>query len=462
MKQFRQLLIKVFAWFWSSIAVTMMILLLIASFGFKDIVHKPLRIQEAKPLMKAAKFLERRVKKVPTPRQLQKLLHRSSRKRVLFLKGPTANDSIVSHNLPEVVDLDLLSPLDELPPQQVYAEYFHATGPIKLVLNNQQYYLYEVTPKRHPPLMIKFGMMPLWIKLLVPILVSLGLSFLFSRSIVRPIKALSETAGKIGEGHLAARVPDRFVGKDELGELVGDFNNMAAQLETSTKSQKRLLADISHELRSPLTRLSLAAGLAKENNCPEAKREEYLKRIIKEADQLDEMIASVLMLSRLETDQQHIEKQTVALADLLTPLIQDAEFEANSCGKHISVEILPNAEICVDDVLMASAIENTLRNAIRYANKNIWINVVLDDAAGQANITITDDGPGIDESIISKITEPFYRHSDARERESGGAGLGLAIAKKAMLAHGGDIKLANRSTNEGTGLQVTLWFNQRS
>lgn len=448
----RQLLFKVFAWFWSSIAVTIVILLLITSFSFTEVVYKPLSAGQAKTLKKYAMYIQKRFDAPPSSWQLKRMLHRSNKQRVLVLKGPTPEMSVVSANLPEKIDLNLLNEIDELPPQHIFTEYFHASGPVRLTLQNQTFHLYEITAKRHPPLMIKFSLMPLWLKLSVPILVSLALSFLFARSIVRPIRALSKTADAIGQGHLQSRVPKKFVRNDELGELVTDFNAMAEQLSVSIDGQKRLLADISHELRSPLTRLSLAAAMAKDPKVSEEKKQAYLERIEKEAHQLDDMIGSVLMLSRLETDQQHMEKRPHPLADILTPLIQDAEFEAESQNKVIIVEDLPNVVITVDAHLLSSAIENILRNAIRYAEKQIDI-AVKRSINNELEIMIQDDGQGVDESTLEKITEPFYRHSDARERESGGAGLGLAIAKKALLAHGGDLYLANQP--EG-GLIATL------
>lgn len=451
MGRLNSLLFKVFAWFWSSIAVTIAILLVISSVSFTDLVSKPLDDRKARSIQKYALFIQERFAGVPSSAQLKRLLHRSSRKRELFLKGPTSELSVLSAPLPANIDLNLLSDLDDLTPQYIFTEFYHAVGPAKLTINNQTYYLYEISPKRNPPLLIKFSLMPLWIKFTVPILVSLGLSFLFTRSIVRPIRALRESADKIGKGNLNSRVEQRYIGKDELGELSRDFNIMAEQLETSMGVQKRLLADISHELRSPLTRLSLAAGLAKETKGE--KRENYLARIEKEAEQLDQMIGSVLMLSRLETKQQHLDLQSTVLSDVLSPIFQDAEFEAEILGKQIHIQTIPNMTITIDQNIISSAIENILRNAIRYANKTIEVKIeALDE---EVCIVIDDDGPGIPDYLLSKIAEPFYRHSDARERNSGGAGLGLAIAKKAVLAHSGSLNLKNKDAG---GLSVKLTF----
>ncbi|MUH73353.1 ATP-binding protein [Psychrosphaera haliotis] len=452
MARLNSLLFKVFAWFWSSIAITIVILLLISSVSFTDLVSKPLDSRKIRGIEKYALFIEKRFNSLPTSKQLQRLLHRSSRKRVLFLKGSTSEMSVLSGPVPESIDLNLLAEVDDLTPQYIFTENYHAIGPIKVKINNEVFHLYEVTPKRNPPLLIKFSLLPIWLKFTVPILVSLGLSFLFTRGIARPIRELRDAAEKVGKGELSSRVPNKYVGKDELGELSADFNSMAEQLEASMGVQRRLLADISHELRSPLTRLSLAVGLAKESN--EERREGYLARIEKEAEQLDQMIGSVLMLSRLETKQQHLDLQEYVLSDVLIPVLQDAEFEAESLGKKINIEALPNLNIRVDRKIVSSAIENILRNGIRYAKSQITFEAKVE--GNKVQLIIEDDGLGIPDHLLSKISEPFYRHSDARERNSGGAGLGLAIAKKAMTAHSGYLLLSNKPTG---GLSVELVFN---
>lgn len=450
MRSFRPYLVfKVFSYFWLSIVATIVILILISSLSFIDAVDEPLSRSKIRDLQKKALFLSRINARAPTPRLLERLVHSSSKRKIIYLKGPTPEQSVSSRPLPDDVDVNLLNYVETDVPRYILTQHFHAAGPIPLMLADGEYLLYEIRLTREPPLFIKIKFLPVWVKLAVPVVMSLLFAWLFSRSIVSPIRALRDTADSIGKGKLDSRVQVHTERNDELGELIYDFNNMAQQLESLMGGQKRLLADISHELRSPLTRLSLATGLVRD--CSEEKREEYLNRIDKEAGLLDEMIASVLMLSRLENQQQHLDKSLISIADLITPTLQDAEFEAQGVAKSLVVDELPMVSVEVDKKILVSAIDNIIRNAIRHAQSQVSVSVRCEH--NKVLFVIKDDGPGVPDYIIEKLTEPFFRHSESRARASGGAGLGLAIAQKAMLAHGGKLQLQN---GQERGLEVTM------
>lgn len=450
MKKFKPYLVfKVFSYFWLSIVATIIILLLISSLSFVDAVDEPLSRFKVRDLQKKALFLSKVTNRTPNAKVLDRLIHPSSKRKILYLKGPTAEQSVFSRPLPEDVDVNLLNYVESDKPRYILTQHFHAAGPIPINIGNSEYWLYELKLTREPPLFIKLKLLPIWVKLVVPVLMSLFFAWLFSRSIVSPIKALRDSADDIGKGRLSSRVSQHLERTDELGELIYDFNKMAEQLESLMGGQKRLLADISHELRSPLTRLSLAAGLAKDSD--ESKKVGYLNRIEKEAQTLDEMIGSVLMLSRLENQQQYLQKEDISISDLMTPTLQDAEFEASSVDKQLLVEALPLESVYVDKKVVVSAIDNILRNAIRYANSCVRVKVEAKNQ--QIHIVIVDDGPGVPNHLLNKLSDPFYRHSESRTRSSGGAGLGLAIAQKAMLAHEGKLHIQN---NDDQGLSVTL------
>ena len=219
---------------------------------------------------------------------------------------------------------------------------------------------------------------------------------------------------------------------------------MAEQIETLLNGQKRLLADISHELRSPLTRMQLAIGIAQqqESSNDTKSNEQALARIEKEAHQMESMVAQVLMLSRLDNNARVSQKQAMSFDTLLTGLLADCEFEANSQGKTLVVDIEADATINADEDLLASGIENVLRNAVKYAQRNVTFTLKVKEA--DVNIAICDDGKGIPESDLENIFQPFYRVSSARERDSGGIGLGLAIASRAIAAHKGKISAHNQ------------------
>jgi len=225
---------------------------------------------------------------------------------------------------------------------------------------------------------------------------------------------------------------------------------MADQLAQLISAQKRLLADISHELRSPLTRLKMATGLA-QMQANEASQS-YLLRIEKEANQLDKMIADVLQVSRLEANSQALSLHKQSLQDIVDHVLNDATFEAKQHNKQLQVSGSAAVTLNCDEALIASALENLLRNAIKYAQYTISLTLKHSDAI---YIEICDDGPGVPNNQLSKLCEPFFRQSDARDRVSGGTGLGLAIAKNAIIAHGGSLVLSNKPQG-GLCAMVTL------
>ncbi len=279
--------------------------------------------------------------------------------------------------------------------------------------------------------------------------ISASLCFILAWSLSRPIQRLRSASQAMASGNLNAKVENIGNRQDEIGALSRDFNAMSDKVNQLVQGQKRLLADISHELRSPLTRLQLAIGIAQDGigNFDQ----KLLTRIAKEAEQIDSMLAKVLQLSRLEAKQQLLHKQKTPLAPFIRNLIQDAQYEASHQGKNVTLENLPNATVEIDPELISSAIENVLRNAIRYAQQNINFDSTIND--NQLYVTIEDDGCGVPESELDKLLQPFYRVSEARNRSTGGTGLGLAIAMQAIKAHHGEI---NASIASSGGLRVEL------
>jgi two-component system sensor histidine kinase CpxA len=214
---------------------------------------------------------------------------------------------------------------------------------------------------------------------------------------------------------------------------------MAARIQSLVEAQRRLLADVSHELRSPLTRLNLAVELARK--APEAS----LDRIAREAARLNELVGEVLDLSRAEANPA---RERVELRTLVEQLVEDARVEAEPRGVRLELR----AEECVvtgDPELLRRAVENVLRNAIRYAPEGSAVEVAV---TAQGGVRIRDYGPGAPEAELGRLFEPFYRVERDRDRASGGAGLGLAIARRAVALHGGTIA----AENAGPGLAVTL------
>jgi two-component system sensor histidine kinase CpxA len=240
-----------------------------------------------------------------------------------------------------------------------------------------------------------------------------------------------------------------------MAELVRDFDRMAERLESLVNAQSRLLKDISHELRSPLARLNVALELARQRTGPEA--ESALERIERESTRLNELIGRLLTIARLESGSNSLRKSTIHLEEIVREIAKDAAFEAQA--RHCSVDcvIVDDCTVIGDASLLHSAIENVVRNATRYTEEGSAVQVRLEEGPGakgrEAVVRVTDSGPGVPEEALTKLFLPFYRIDDARGRTTGGVGLGLAIAERAVLLHGGSVRATNRPQG---GLMVEI------
>jgi two-component system sensor histidine kinase CpxA len=220
-------------------------------------------------------------------------------------------------------------------------------------------------------------------------------------------------------------------------------------------SQKRLLHDISHELRSPLACLKIALELARQSDGDEAIW--ALDRIEREADRLNDLIGQLLTLARLEGKSPVVDAEGVDLKRLLDEVVFDADFEARSRNRAVSIVASPDCLIVGNEQLLRSAIENVVRNAVSYTAEGTAVEVSLrcedDGGNSQAIISVLDQGAGVPQAALADIFRPFYRVADARDRQSGGIGLGLSISQRAVEIHGGAVKACNAS---GGGLLVEI------
>jgi two-component system sensor histidine kinase CpxA len=280
--------------------------------------------------------------------------------------------------------------------------------------------------------------------------------YLLAWSMTSPVTRLRKAAQSLAAGDLSARTGAPTGGRrGEMIELMRDFDVMAERLEGLVDSQSRLLKDVSHELRSPLARLSVALGLARQKATPEI--EASLNRIELEADRLNQLIQRLLTISRLESGADGIRKSSLSLRELVEQVAHDAEYE--SAGRQCRVLADGDDEFLVeaDPDLLRSAIENVIRNATRYTAEGTTVEVRLERQNGpngeEMVIRVSDSGPGVPEAALAKIFEPFYRLDDARNRQTGGAGLGLSIADRAIRLHGGQLRASNRK--EG-GLEIEI------
>ncbi len=277
-----------------------------------------------------------------------------------------------------------------------------------------------------------------------------------ARYLTSPVSKLRLATRKFASGELQTRVGEKAgKGRDEFSQLAKDFDEMAERIESLVTSEKRLTQDISHELRSPLARMNVALEIAKNKSSAEA--QPMLERIEKESNRLNEMISKLLILSKLESGAAELEKQNVNLKKLIEETVSDADFEAQAKGKAVNITAIEESRFLGSESLLRSAIENVLRNAVRYTVEKTAVEVSLKNFNGNAVIDIKDYGGGVAESELENLFRPFYRIGEARERKSGGVGLGLAIAQRAVFAHKGEIKAQN--TGDGLLVEIKLPLN---
>lgn len=277
--------------------------------------------------------------------------------------------------------------------------------------------------------------------------------------ICAPIKKLHLATRRIADGDFMARVGAPAKNrKDEIAELSRDFDVMATRIESLMLGKRRLLRDISHELRSPLARLGIALELARRRANPEVSP--ALDRIEREANRLNGLIGQLLALVRLNSGVDKAEHRSVDIVEVVREVAADAEFEANS--RNCTVRVSMSGAGCIvfgTEYLLRSAVENVLRNAVLYTREGTEIEVEVRCHEGndglQAAITVRDCGPGVPAEALEDLFKPFFRVGEARERGKGGAGLGLTIAERAVRLHGGTVTAANRPDG---GLAVTIYL----
>jgi two-component system sensor histidine kinase CpxA len=284
------------------------------------------------------------------------------------------------------------------------------------------------------------------------LLVSAGICYLLTRYLTGPVLRLRAAARRLAEGDLSARADDQRPRRDEIGELVRDFNFMAGRVEALVTSQRQLISDISHELRSPLARVNATLGLARQR----IGQNELFDRMERDTGRLNEMIGRILTVARLDMTTTSPEMRRTDLNALVSDIVSDAQWEASE--RKCRVDLVSDGDCHVDanPDLLRSAVENIVRNAVRYTTPGTAVEVQVQCRsvdAGAAVIRVSDRGPGVPAAELPNIFRPFYRVADARDRKSGGVGLGLAIAERVARVHGGSVHAENRA---GGGLDVVL------
>lgn len=276
--------------------------------------------------------------------------------------------------------------------------------------------------------------------------------FLLAHYLSQPIWQLRMATQRLASGDLDARVGHKL-GKrnDEIADLVHDFDTMAERIRELLENQKRLLSDVSHELRSPLARLRVALALARRRE-DDSQRPSH-ERIQTEVERLDEMIGRILMLSRLESGEDKLRTAEIDLNELIETVLSDARYEAARTGHSIEFTAGTHLITQANEELLRSSIENIVRNAMYYTSGDEPIHVTLSSSNGMAVLRVRDNGPGVPPEALPHLFRAFYRVDDSRVTQTGGTGLGLAIAQRAILAHGGTITARNAKPH---GLEIEI------
>lgn len=288
-----------------------------------------------------------------------------------------------------------------------------------------------------------------WSRLKIIILLELiscaGLSYAIARYLSRPISELRQAATRLAKGDLTARVGAKFAGRrDEAADLVREFDQMAERVAGLIEAQRRLISDVSHEIKSPLARLNMALGLARRD--AEDYAPKHFSRMQMEIDSISLLTRELLTLASLDAATPRLYEDQIDVGCLVADVVADVVFEAPDRVSDIRY-VNPDRALMVygDRTLLGQAIENVLRNAVFYTPPGSGIDIVWDiGVSGRTRLRILDQGPGVPEESLPHLFDPFYRVDDARTRKTGGSGIGLAICRRAIALHGGQVSAQNQ------------------
>lgn len=295
------------------------------------------------------------------------------------------------------------------------------------------------------------------ILLLVELSACLALSYAIARYLSRPISQLRRIAGRLAKGDLAARVGPRFDSRrDEAADLVREFDLMADRIGALVTAQRRLIGDVSHEIKSPLGRLSIALELGKREAGDHAPRQ--FDRMRREIDNIARLVEELLTLARLDSAGASLPDERFDLGDLLADVVADIAFELPDRADDLALDPVDQpVPVRGDRNLMGRAIGNVVRNAVFYTMPGARISLSCTTETGRSRVVIADQGPGVPEPALPRLFDPFYRTDDARNRRTGGTGIGLAICRSAVLLHGGTVTASNLVPH---GLSVVIELPQ--
>lgn len=453
--------VKLFVWFWLIAIVSIISTRFISQQISSEVLNKAVvqipEHEELRQLHKIAKRIEQ--SKAKNLDALLKVKHKRFAQKPfnIWFKSLDNSQKIMSlFALPPKNQRALSDYLDSqtfTEPKTSVFSHSRLIGPVEIKINNQPYQLFISRKSHKKNIGDLVQALPYWSRIVIPTLISFILCFLLAHSFSKPIRLIKKATTKLGKGDFSTRVEGVSQFNGELGLLANSFNQMAEQLQQHQTAQRRLLGDVSHELRSPMTRLQMALGLAQQESTSAQTREQYLQRCQKEIKRLNQMIEDVLVLSRLENTIQTVDYQTLDFTSLVQNIINDEQIVADEKSISIQMNATETLTFRGDQNLLVSAITNVLTNAVKYSPEQSIIDVELTTNNKTISLIISDSGNGVPEEALEQLFTPFYRVNLARDRNTGGTGLGLAIAKQAIMAHQGKIFAKNNSVQ---GLSVII------
>ena len=451
----RSIFLKIFMWFWLSTILSGLVFFLIAFnlriSPIRDERRRHFEFERQRTLSDAVLLYGSTAaaisEKEGSPAWVDARQQAARSRGYLF----AADGTPLSQGVPQPVQEAVLGNIRPAahPPGRVSVVVVKVHGP-----SGTPYLAAAALPSAPPPPELKPFPLPshFWLQLLITFVVSGLACYGLSWRITAPVRRLRAAAQALAEGDLASRVPMVRGGSgDELTDLGRDFNLMAARIETLVQVHQQLVRDVSHELRSPLARLNVALGIARKKSPPSAAT--ALDRIEYEGERLNLLIGELIALSKLEEGVAG-EKGDIDLAGLVEEVARDAEFEACAVNRHVDFSLVTGLHLPGNRELLRRALENVVRNAVHYTVEGSSVEIVLERGEElQAVIRVRDFGPGVPQAQLSDIFRPFYRVGEARDRQSGGTGIGLAIAEKTVALHRGSIAARNIP---GAGLEVEI------